>query len=278
MSQTQASKDLDSDKPISLQLPKKGEEVDPEQYVKLLNHYVKDVRKVEADEKERQRMMLLEQTYTYTFLDIIFPYHMYIGKLEQENFDRMKEEKKQKRLEQKQKEQPQNSSNSESVSKVEKPSASQEYNKLTSGLENYYQYTTLKIFKRRRMYLTWLFYEKFDKMLTPEEKDRRDFAEHTMFKYNVGFKLLSITTFLYVLSRRRHANPSYLYDGLLIYTGSYFFLLSYVYGIYKAWPSYYDLAHKVVKSKQKIGVDDNIMLDDFKLKYYKYDLAFQSLL
>ena len=67
-----------------------------------------------------------------------------------------------------------------------------------------------------------------------------------MFKYSFGFKLLSATTFLYILSRRRHANPKYIYDFFLLYSGVYMFMLSYVAGVYKAWPIYANLAKKVV--------------------------------
>ena len=70
-----------------------------------------------------------------------------------------------------------------------------------------------------------------------------------MFKYNFGFKLMSACTFLYVLSRRRHAKPKYIYDLFLVYSGVYMFVLSYVVGVYKAWPIYANLAKKVIKNK-----------------------------
>ena len=98
------------------------------------------------------------------------------------------------------------------------------------------------------MYLIWLFYRKFDLMLTPEDREKRDYAEFLMFKYNVLFKLLSVGILGYFLSRRRHKNPNYLYDGILLYSAGYSFILSYVYGVQKAWPIYKDVAKKMIKS------------------------------
>ncbi|CDW75567.1 UNKNOWN [Stylonychia lemnae] len=221
-----------------LDIPRKGEQIDDEQYAKLLNTYVTDVRKVEQLEKQRHKEYLLEQIYSYSFFDLIFPYHMYLGKFEHDN-----------------------------------PS-------LKQTLENQedYQFTTIRTFKRRRMYLLWLFYEKFDRILTEEQKERRNFAEHTMFKWNFGLKLMSAFTFLYVLSRRRHANPRYVYDFFLVYSASYMFILSHIMGVYKAWPLYADIAKKAVLSKQNVTIDDNVFMDDFKVQYYKYDIALSSII
>ena len=63
-------------------------------------------------------------------------------------------------------------------------------------------------------------------------------------------------------------------DAGLLYATTYCFLLSYVVGVYKAWPSYEHLAKKMIKSKQRIDIEkDGTILDDFKIKFYKYDIA-----
>ena len=60
----------------------------------------------------------------------------------------------------------------------------------------------------------------------------------------------------------------------MLYATSYTFLLSYVVGVYKAWPSYEHLAKKMMKSRLRIDIEkDGTLLDDFKIKFYKYDIA-----
>lgn len=109
----------------------------------------------------------MEKAFSYSYTDIIFPYHMYIGKFESNNED--------------------------------------------------YQLTTLKTFNRRRMYLIWLYYEKFDKMLTDEERDKRDFAEFTMFKWNFGMKALSVLGLTLTLLRNRFRPRNILLDIVMLY-------------------------------------------------------------
>lgn len=43
---------------------------------------MKEVKKQEHLDKERQRLFLLEKNFSYSFFDLIFPYHMYLGYLE----------------------------------------------------------------------------------------------------------------------------------------------------------------------------------------------------
>ena len=86
-------------------------------------------------------------------------------------------------------------------------------------------------------------------MLTPDEKERRNYAEFLVFKYNILLKSLSVGMFLYFLSRRRLRNPNYLYDALIFYGSSYAFILSHVIGVHLAWPEYQSMAKKVIKSK-----------------------------
>jgi len=55
---------------------------------------------------------------------------------------------------------------------------------------------------------------------------------------------------------------------------TYTYLLSYVVGVYKAWPIYEKMAKKMVKSKRRIDIEkDATLLEDFKIKFYKYDIA-----
>jgi hypothetical protein len=114
-------------------------------------------------DKERQRMFLMEKSFSYSIFDLIFPYHMYLGYLE-------------------------------SMDKPKKKNIDEEVD---------FQLTTLKTFNRRRNYLVWLFYTKFDELLTNEDRERRDFAEFTVFKYNFIFKSLSAMMLLTTLFRRR---------------------------------------------------------------------------
>jgi hypothetical protein len=127
------------------------------------------------------------------------------------------------------------------------------------------------------MYLIWLFYNKFDAMLSPEQRESRDYAEFTVFKYNFCLKSLSAVMLLFTLFRPRkpsYGRGNYLIDFGLLYCTTYTFLLSYVVGVYKAWPLYENLAKKMIKSKQRIDIEkDTTLLDDFKIKYYKYDIA-----
>jgi hypothetical protein len=53
------------------------------------------------------------------------------------------------------------------------------------------------------MYLIWLFYNKFDDLLTDKEREKRDFAEFTVFKWNFGMKSLSAMMLLTTLFRPR---------------------------------------------------------------------------
>ena len=127
------------------------------------------------------------------------------------------------------------------------------------------------------MYLIWLYYEQFDKILTPEEKDGRDYAEHTVFKYNLGFKALSFGLLLTTLFRPRKLKQNYLLDIVLLYSTCYSFLLSYVVGVYMAWPYYEKASKKMMRQKKRVDIDNDLsLLDDFKIKFYKYDIAFSK--
>lgn len=89
-------------------------------------------------------------------------------------------------------------------------------------------------------------------MLTPEEKETRDFAEFTVFKWNFIMKSTSAVMLLFTLFRPRkpqYGKVNYLIDAGMLYATSYCFLMSYVVGVYKAWPSYEHLAKKMIKSK-----------------------------
>jgi hypothetical protein len=72
--------------------------------------------------------------------------------------------------------------------------------------------------------------------LTPEERLRRDEAETTVFRWNVGMKLLSAFILMHLRFYKRPAGRPWFYDLLLMYSGAYAFLLSNVVGVYKAWP------------------------------------------
>jgi hypothetical protein len=54
-------------------------------YSKLLDIYVKEAKKQEHIDKERQRMFLMEKSFSYSIFDLVFPYHMYLGYLESQN-------------------------------------------------------------------------------------------------------------------------------------------------------------------------------------------------
>ena len=155
--------------PKEIKIPKTSGEINDSQYSALLSTYVKEIKHVEQAEKERQKLSQMEKIYQYSAFDVAFPYHMYLGKLQTINA----------------------SSNTQSLSDYESQ-----------------QLTTIKSFNRKRMYLIWLFYEKYDKLLNEEERDKRDLAEHTMFKYNFGLKCLGLTGLLYSLFRLRKPNRS----------------------------------------------------------------------
>ena len=127
------------------------------------------------------------------------------------------------------------------------------------------------------MYLIWLFYEKFDHLLNDKERDMRDEAEHTVFKWNFLMKATSIGMLTYTILRRRKSNArisNLVTDFALLYSTSYCFLLSYVVGVYHAWPMYEKLAKKMIRSRKRVDIEkDTTLLEDFKIKYYKYDIA-----
>ena len=138
-------------------------------------------------------------------------------------------------------------------------------------------FTTLKSYNLRRDSLIWLFYEKFDRFLTPEEKERRNYAEFLMFKYNMIFKSISLTTFLYTLLRF-HKRPMVM-NGVWLYISIESFLLSYVVGVDKAWGVYKDLAKKVRKSGIKVDAEKDLtVLEEFKVNWYRWDIAISTLL
>jgi len=56
---------------------------DDETYSQLLDIYVSEIKKQEQIDKERQKMFLMEKSFSYSIFDVIFPYHMYLGHLEQ---------------------------------------------------------------------------------------------------------------------------------------------------------------------------------------------------
>jgi hypothetical protein len=43
---------------------------------------MKEIKELDGQDKERSKMEQLERSFSYSFLDIIFPYHMYLGKKE----------------------------------------------------------------------------------------------------------------------------------------------------------------------------------------------------
>lgn len=61
--------------------------LDEKEYSQLLNIYVKEVNLHDKLEKERQRQHLMEKAFGHSIFDLVFPYHMWIGKLE--NYNRM---------------------------------------------------------------------------------------------------------------------------------------------------------------------------------------------
>ena len=99
-----------------------------------------------------------------------------------------------------------------------------------------YSLTTLRTFNRRRVYLVWLFNNKFDALLTPKEREVRNEAEKTQFKWNVRMKALSVLILMQLRLFRRPAGRSWLFDIFLLYSGIYSFLLSDVIGVHKTWP------------------------------------------
>lgn len=62
----------------------KRQATDESAYAQLLDVYVKEAKKQERADKERQKMFLMERSFSYSVFDIIFPYHMYLGHLESE--------------------------------------------------------------------------------------------------------------------------------------------------------------------------------------------------
>ena len=55
---------------------------DEQAYSQLLNIYVSEIKKQEHVDKERQKMFLMEKSFSYSYFDLMFPYHMYLGHLE----------------------------------------------------------------------------------------------------------------------------------------------------------------------------------------------------
>ncbi len=89
----------------------------------------------------------------------------------------------------------------------------------------------------------------------------------------MGLKFTGVAGLLFTLLRLRKPNRSYIVDFCLLYSSVYSFLLSYVVPVYVTWPLYKDLAVKIVKSKQRVSINDFTVLDDFKINFYRYDFS-----
>ncbi len=54
-------------------------------YGKMLDKYLQDIKQANVTEKELKRMETLERTFSYTKLDFLFPWHMKLGKYESDD-------------------------------------------------------------------------------------------------------------------------------------------------------------------------------------------------
>lgn len=89
-------------------------------------------------------------------------------------------------------------------------------------------------------------------------------------------KALSVGMLTFTILRKRpYSRMGNLFmDFVFLYGTTYTFLLSYVVGVYHAWPLYEKLAKKMIRSKKRVDIEKDVtLLDDFKIKYYKYDIA-----
>jgi len=51
-------------------------------YGQMLDQYLEDIKANDAYKKEMKRIDAIERTFSYTNLDFIFPWHMYLGRRE----------------------------------------------------------------------------------------------------------------------------------------------------------------------------------------------------
>lgn len=71
----------------------KKKDINETDYASLLDVYVKEVKRQERMDKERQRMFLMEKSFSHSIFDLIFPYHMYLGHLESQQKQALKKKK-----------------------------------------------------------------------------------------------------------------------------------------------------------------------------------------
>lgn len=64
---------------------KAGEQVTDENYGRVLEGYISDIRKTERLEQEMRKIELMEKTMKNGTLDFVFPWHMQLGRFENDS-------------------------------------------------------------------------------------------------------------------------------------------------------------------------------------------------
>jgi hypothetical protein len=66
-------------------LSKTDSKLSDSEYGSLLDTYLYEIKNIEEEEKERAKLERLEKSFSHSYLDIIFPYHMYLGKIQKKS-------------------------------------------------------------------------------------------------------------------------------------------------------------------------------------------------
>lgn len=60
------------------------EAVGDDNYGKVLQNYIQDIRRNEIMEQEMKKMEIMEKNQQHSMFDLIFPWHMQLGRFEDE--------------------------------------------------------------------------------------------------------------------------------------------------------------------------------------------------
>ena len=99
--------------------------------------------------------------------------------------------------------------------------------------------TTLKFYNRQRAFMLWLHHDKFQHLLSENDKLHLKRCEEQYLQWNIGLKALSVLMLMQIRVGfnsklrlvNRPAGRLWLYDFGLLYLGTYSYLLSHIAGM-----------------------------------------------
>ena len=185
----------------------KPEEVTDSNYGRVLDQYISDMKHNDMVDREMRKMEIMEKNFQNGPFDIVFPWHMQLGRLEK-------------------------AQSLDTPLSTTAPARTEEQEKQEA---NDFAYTPFKTFNRRRNYLIWMMSKKFDKVFTEEERELMQTLENKQFAASVAMKGLSLFTLMHLRFLWRPVGRPWLFDLSLIYFATYAFLGSNIPGVVLTW-------------------------------------------